>query len=106
MTSPLTHISDTARWVAVYRAMESERPDAIFKDPFARRLAGAQGEAIVQALPQGRTWAWPMIVRTAVFDEMILRTVSADGVGTVMNMAAGLDTRMFRQPTHGYVRRL
>src|SRR5256885_832404 len=39
MTSPLTHISDTARWVAVYRAMESERPDAIFKDPFARRLA-------------------------------------------------------------------
>jgi len=96
MTTPLTHISDTARWVAVYRAMETERPDAIFKDPFARRLAGAQGEAIVQALPQGRTWAWPMIVRTAVFDEMILRTVAADGVRTVLNLAAGLDTRPFR----------
>src|SRR6266571_1371476 len=96
MSSPLTHISDTARWVAVYRAMESERPDAIFKDPFARRLAGAQGEAIVQALPQGRTWAWPMIVRTAVFDEAILRTVTAEGVRTVLNLAAGLDTRPFR----------
>jgi len=104
MTAPLTHISDTARWVAVYRAMETERPDAIFKDPFARRLAGAQGEAIVQALPQGRTWAWPMIVRTAVFDEMILRTVAADGVGTVLNLAAGLDTRPFRLPLPGDLR--
>ena len=104
MTAPLTHISDTARWVAVYRAMETERPDAIFKDPFARRLAGAQGEAIVQALPQGRTWAWPMIVRTAVFDEMILRTVAAHGVGTVLNLAAGLDTRPFRLPLPGDVR--
>ncbi|OLC46080.1 MAG: hypothetical protein AUH68_03415 [Gemmatimonadetes bacterium 13_1_40CM_4_69_5] len=104
MTAPLTHISDTARWVAVYRAMETERPDAIFKDPFARRLAGTQGEAIVQALPQGRTWAWPMIVRTAVFDEMILRTVAADGVGTVLNLAAGLDTRPFRLPLPGDVR--
>ena len=28
---PLQHISDTARWVAVYRAMETERPDAIFR---------------------------------------------------------------------------
>ncbi|OLC98064.1 MAG: hypothetical protein AUJ00_00445 [Gemmatimonadetes bacterium 13_1_40CM_3_70_6] len=104
MTAPLTHISDTARWVAVYRAMETERPDAIFKDPFARRLAGTQGEAIVQALPQGRTWAWPMIVRTAVFDEMILRTVAADGVGTVLNLAAGLDTRPFRLPLPGDLR--
>ncbi|MGD0484992.1 MAG: hypothetical protein ABSB58_10150, partial [Gemmatimonadales bacterium] len=37
---PIEHVSDTARWVAVHRAMESERPDALFRDPFARRLAG------------------------------------------------------------------
>jgi O-methyltransferase involved in polyketide biosynthesis len=37
----IEHISDTARWVAFYRAMETERPDAIFRDPFARQLAGA-----------------------------------------------------------------
>src|SRR5256712_13311981 len=98
MTAPLTHISDTARWVAVYRAMETERPDAIFKDPFARRLAGAQGEAIVQRLPQGRTWAWPMIVRTAVFDELILRTVTTHGGRTVVKPAAGLATRPLRPP--------
>jgi hypothetical protein len=28
----ITHVSDTARWVAVYRAIESERPDAAAVD--------------------------------------------------------------------------
>ena len=46
-------ISDTALWVATYRAMESERPDAIFRDPFARRLAGSRGQAIVDLMKQG-----------------------------------------------------
>ena len=44
---PVDNVSDTARWVAWYRALETERPDAIFRDPFARRLAGPEGEAIV-----------------------------------------------------------
>ena len=91
----VSHVSDTARWVAVYRAMESERPDAIFRDPYARRLAGERGEAIVRAMPRGRAWAWPMIVRTAVMDEIILRCVK-DGARTVVNLAAGLDARVFR----------
>jgi O-methyltransferase involved in polyketide biosynthesis len=26
----IEHISDTARWVAMYRAMETDRPDALF----------------------------------------------------------------------------
>ena len=36
----VSNVSDTARWVACYRAIESARPDAIFKDPLAERLAG------------------------------------------------------------------
>jgi O-methyltransferase involved in polyketide biosynthesis len=41
MAEPLIRdISDTARWMAVFRARESERPDAVFKDPFAQALAG------------------------------------------------------------------
>ena len=93
--SPIvTHVSDTARWVAMYRAYETERPDAIFKDPYARRLAGPVGERIVAALG-GTKAAWPMIVRTAVLDEIILRTVR-DGADTVLNLAAGLDTRPWR----------
>jgi O-methyltransferase involved in polyketide biosynthesis len=42
--SQIRNISDTARWVAVYRARETERPDPVFRDPFARRLAGERGE--------------------------------------------------------------
>jgi len=72
----ITHVSDTARWVAVYRAMESERPDALFQDPFARRLAGPEGERIVATMKQGRSMAWAMIVRTAVFDELILASAA------------------------------
>jgi len=96
MTSPITHVSDTARWVALYRAMESERRDPLFRDPYARRLAGEQGEAILRGMKQGRRWAWPMIVRTAVMDEIILRAIDRDGVDTVLNLAAGLDARPYR----------
>jgi methyltransferase (TIGR00027 family) len=91
----VTHVSDTALWVAIYRAMESERPDAIFRDPHARRLAGGRGQAIVDAMPSGKRMAWPMIVRTAVMDEIILRCVG-QGATTVLNLAAGLDTRAYR----------
>ena len=98
MTTPIQHVSDTARWVALYRAMESDRPDALFRDPYARKLAGEQGERIVGSMRKGRAWAWPMIVRTAVIDELILRTIAQEGVDTVLNLAAGLDTRPYRLP--------
>ena len=95
---PLRNVSDTALWVAIYRAMESERQDALFRDPFARRLGGTRGEQIVARLPRGSASAWPMIVRTAVMDEIILELVGREGVGTVVNLAAGLDVRPFRLP--------
>ncbi|HVZ47900.1 MAG TPA: class I SAM-dependent methyltransferase [Gemmatimonadaceae bacterium] len=92
----ISHVSDTARWVAIYRAMESERPDALFHDPYARALAGVQGEAIVDTIPRGRQMAWAMIVRTQVFDEVILEKVRTGGVDLVLNIAAGLDARPWR----------
>jgi methyltransferase (TIGR00027 family) len=92
---PVRNVSDTAAWVAIYRAMESERKDAIFRDPYARRLGGARGEEIVRSMPGGRHTAWPMIVRTAVMDEIVMRCVRA-GAKTVLNLAAGLDARAFR----------
>jgi hypothetical protein len=98
MTSAIPHVSDTARWVAMYRALESERPDAIFRDPYARRLAGPEGEAMLRTIPKGLQLAWPMIVRTAVMDEIIVRVVVRDGVDTILNLAAGLDARPYRLP--------
>ncbi len=98
MSAPIQHISDTARWVALYRAMESDRRDALFRDPYARRLAGERAERILAGMKRGREWAWPMIVRTAVMDELILRAIDRDGVTTVLNLAAGLDARPYRLP--------
>ncbi len=94
--SEIENVSDTARWVAVYRAMETERKDAIFRDPFAARLAGEKGVAIVDSMKRGREMAWTMIVRTAVFDEIILERVRNGGVDQIVNLAAGLDARPWR----------
>jgi len=80
----------------MYRAMESERPDALFRDPYARRLAGPRGEQIMSSLPKAKSFAWPMIVRTVVMDEIIQRAIARDGVQTVINLAAGLDARPYR----------
>ena len=92
----IENVSDTALWVAMYRAMETDRPDAHFRDPLARKLAGERGAAILAGLPDGKSAAWAMIVRTSVFDDMILKAVRERGVKRVVNLAAGLDTRPYR----------
>jgi methyltransferase (TIGR00027 family) len=94
--APIENVSDTARWVAVYRAMETARPDAIFRDPYAERLAGERGKAIVDAMAHGRSRAWSMIVRTALFDEVLLELVRGRQADLVLNLAAGLDARPWR----------
>ncbi len=92
----LPDVSDTARWVAYYRALESERPDALFRDPFARRLAGERGRAMAESMPGAmRAHSWPMVVRTFLIDELILQSI-AEGADRVLNLAAGLDTRPYR----------
>jgi methyltransferase (TIGR00027 family) len=91
----IRHVSATARWVAVYRAQETERPDAIFHDPFARQLAGERGEQIAQSMPLGRDNAWSIVTRTYLIDELVQQQV-AGGVDTVINLAAGLDSRPYR----------
>jgi len=96
MTEPLIRdISDTARWVAVYRARETERPDAVFRDPFARALAGERGERIAQGLAAADDVAWAVIARTHAVDRFVTRLVK-HGVDLVVNLAAGLDTRPYR----------
>jgi methyltransferase (TIGR00027 family) len=95
-TEPLIrNISDTARWAATYRAGETDRPDALFRDPFARRLAGARGEQIAESMPfsQKSTWSW--VMRTYLVDHFITEQVQ-QGVDMVINLAAGLDARPYR----------
>jgi methyltransferase (TIGR00027 family) len=89
------NISDTALWVAYYRGVETERPDAIFKDPFARALAGERGERIAKAQTFSDENSWSFIARTYLFDRLIGEEVRA-GADLVVNLAAGLDTRPYR----------
>src|SRR5687767_13956543 len=90
------HISDTAHWIAYYRALETERPDALFKDPFSKKLTQSLREDIARTLPRGIDAGWSMIVRTAVIDEFVTKTVREKNVDVVVNVAAGLDTRPYR----------
>ncbi len=95
-TEPLIrNISDTARWVAAYRARETERQNPLFRDPFARRLAGERGEQIAATVKLASRGDWPLIARTLLFDQMIEAEVVA-GTDLVVNMAAGLDARPYR----------
>ena len=63
-TPLVRNVSDTAKWVAVYRAQESARSDALFRDPFAERLAGERGKAIVERVTRRTGSGWWMVVRT------------------------------------------
>lgn len=83
-------VMDTAHWIATYRAMESQRKDALFCDPFAARLAGR-----ADALPPGVP-PWPMIVRTKGIDDLVEAAIAKEGIDCVLNLAAGLDTRPYR----------
>lgn len=91
----VSNVSDTARWVAVYRAWESARPDALFNDPYADRLAGERGRAIAALMPRQARSGWPMVIRTVLMDELITASVR-EGCDRVLNLAAGLDTRPYR----------
>ena len=94
-STPVSNVSDTARWVAAYRAIESARPDALFSDPYADRLAGKSGRDIVAKVPPMMRSGWWLVARTKVIDEIILEAIGA-GCDRVLNLAAGLDTRPYR----------
>jgi methyltransferase (TIGR00027 family) len=90
------HVSDTAIWVAHYRALESERPDALFQDKLAGVLAGTRGGDIARSLERTQRYTrWSVVVRTVVIDQLIQKLVS-EGVDMVLNLGAGLDTRPYR----------
>jgi methyltransferase (TIGR00027 family) len=89
-------VSDTAIWVAYYRVQETERPDAIFRDPLAKKLVGDRGKQIAARFgPMGRYTAWTIVSRTVIIDDYIRGAVAA-GVDAVVNLGAGLDTRPYR----------
>ncbi len=98
--SGIRNISDTARWVAVYRARETQRKDAVFRDPFARQLAGERGEQIAASMSFLEKNSWPFVARTWLIDHVISSQVKL-GTDMVVNLAAGLDARPYRMNLPG-----
>jgi len=95
MTSSIRDVSDTALWVAVYRAQESARPDPLFRDPLAAVLAGERGKQIADAMPYPRIMNWFLVIRTVALDRLIQAAIE-QGADTIINLGTGLDTRPYR----------
>jgi methyltransferase (TIGR00027 family) len=93
--SSVTHVADTAFWVAHFRAKESQRAVPVFNDSLASLLCGNRGRAIARSIPRAAMVEWGMVVRTSAIDRLIYEALQS-GVDTVLNLGAGLDTRPFR----------
>jgi methyltransferase (TIGR00027 family) len=97
MQEPLIqNVSDTAFLVAGYRSLESKRSDALFRGPLAEKLIGDRGQAILKSIGQRAKFGiWSIVIRTVIIDEFINFAIK-DGVDTIINLGAGLDTRPYR----------
>ncbi|AZZ37354.1 SAM-dependent methyltransferase [Bdellovibrio sp. qaytius] len=96
MNEVIKHVSDTSFWVAHYRTLESERGDAIFKDPYAKILVGDRASQIDTLKSQTTRWTrFTVVMRTYIIDQMIQELI-AKGVTTFINIGAGLDSRPYR----------
>ena len=92
----ISHVSDTALMVAACRALESESADGLVHDPFAARLAGERGLAMLRALPQPEMMRFGIGVRSRFMDELLLEALASEPIATVLSLGCGLDTRPWR----------
>jgi methyltransferase (TIGR00027 family) len=95
MSQAIENVSDTAFMVAGFRALETERPEPLFRDPLAWKLAGDHGRKILTTVPKAFAGAWSVVIRTVIIDTFI-REAIAQNVDTILNLGAGLDTRPYR----------
>jgi methyltransferase (TIGR00027 family) len=95
-TSPVKNVSDTAFWVATYRALESKKENPLFRDPLAEELAGEYGKRVSGSMkPIARYAYWSVTIRTCLIDDYLLKYID-QGYKTIINLGAGLDTRPYR----------
>ena len=108
-----TSVGSTAVMVAAARAVETEQPDALIRDPYAKLLvtnagAGVLWEAMLDPTIAAKVEALDaetaaivrhmrsyQAVRTNFFDTYFANAV-ADGIRQVVILASGLDSRAYR----------
>jgi methyltransferase (TIGR00027 family) len=92
----------SARVAAANRALETELARCLYRDPFARHLAGDSGRSLLDAM---RRASWPgcatgpepyMTVMTRFFDDALRQVVAESAIRQVVILHAGMDTRAFR----------
>jgi len=112
--SMATFTNDSALMIAHERALETEKGEtALIQDPYARLLAGKKGpdlsDKFGQACGQFQFEDWPefhkqwTVVRSKFIDDKI-NTLATSGCGLQMvNLGAGLDTRVFRLDSYQHL---
>src|SRR6185436_7060336 len=97
--SEIKDVSGTAFVVAEYRAEENREPTPLYMDPVVELfLSAASGEAAERVSSRFPAVKDMVKTRTRYFDDM-LDTQIASGVGQVVILGAGLDTRAVRKPS-------
>jgi methyltransferase (TIGR00027 family) len=97
----MTAVGLTSRWVAANRVLETEHVQPLYRDPYARELAGEAGFDVLytmRALAGMGTFVGPdpfLTIRTRFFDDTLLSAVR-EGIDQVVILAAGMDARAFR----------
>lgn len=89
----IAHVSDTALMVAACRALESETPDGFVQDPFAARLAGERGMAMLRSMPSPEMMRFGIGVRSYFLDQLLLNALASAPIKAVLSVGCGLDTR-------------
>jgi methyltransferase (TIGR00027 family) len=105
LTGPLTDMTGvglTSRWVAANRALETDHTSPLYRDPYARELAGDPGFDVLYAMRTAAgmgTFNGPdpyLTIRTRFFDDALLAAVRDSSIDQVVILAAGMDARAFR----------
>ncbi|GBF78989.1 SAM-dependent methyltransferase [Aphanothece sacrum] len=91
-------VSLTSLFMAAGRAIENEREDRLFEDPFARQLAGEETFELLKRdkdiVTNTKKNSHYIPVRTRFFDDFIINSVSQ--CHQIVILGAGMDTRAFR----------
>ena len=98
----MTGVGLTARWVAANRALESEQASPLYRDPYARELAGEAGYDVLYSMRTASgmgAFNGPdpyLTIRTRFYDDSLLHAVRSSSIDQVVILAAGMDPRAFR----------
>ncbi|MGW4891333.1 class I SAM-dependent methyltransferase [Kitasatospora sp. NPDC004240] len=107
-------VERTALLTAALRAAETRRPNRLYADPYAERLAGELGPQLLEEVlrvtfPQGRPRTVPSTpdynaIRTRFFDELLREAAQDPAMTQIVLAPSGMDSRAYRLPWPDHVR--